>query len=842
MECNETEVEKDDDRQYNSCNKSNLNTNDIVYNSNKINTLYDKKLINKTSINNNTKSTIYENNKYNKEPYILLQEKRIGGLVYSMQKLPRDIPNGQTIPEENIKKNEEYIQNMNKIERINIFNTIKEGPYIPIYIENVDGISLISKKKYKKIKQLPSFILSCNKTKRIELPYERIQKQVKQDGNKTNWYNLYAFSPRIINIKQSSMHAVTRAVYQQYLEQYYQDSTDINRYDWNIAWIDRYNIDFLCTLKRYQKINYIPGIEQLSKKRNLVRIVHHMPDTLAPYYTFIPNSWDLPRLQNEFIKYHKDITIKKSPTYIIKPGASCQGSGIYLLQDPQEYLTSNTISINCVISTYIDKPLQINGLKFDLRIYVQITSTEPLRVYIFEEGFARFCTEKYEYPNKDNLKNIYSHLTNYTINKYNAKADNKDDVIGSKDDENKENMNDNDNIDNNNTNTNDIKKETKQNALKWSFSKLNEYLCKEYGYEKVVNIWDNIHEIIIKTIQLTVPVMRVTYNTIFKNNDTGKGHCFQLIGFDIMIDENLKPWQIEVNRNPALHCDTEIDQLVKTMMIGQLFLLIDPQNSVRPTNIKYGKTIYEDILKKNFYNDINDLPYSKMEFEIQYRQYYEDMMISLLQAITKYNQYIDIKINNTINNPVKDASIKYQNTTTKFTNILYSGQIPYYTNNWYRQYPHTTGTDYIYPSKEYIPQNFLELINEGRDKNLLPDSITYNNLLQVQPIQTRVCMEKDHDLQYNSQINDIEKYNSTFNVLLLKESIPLYIGQNRSQSRTAQNNNRKNIKAIQKSQILSSTPSSPSSPSSSTTNSTIIIGDESSDINCRDIHHHLILK
>ena len=59
-------------------------------------------------------------------------------------------------------------------------------------------------------------------------------------------------------------------------------------------------------------------------------------------------------------------------------------------------------------------PLLIDGYKWDLRIYVAITSINPLRIYIYEEGLVRFASEKYD---TSDLKNVFSHLTNYSINK-----------------------------------------------------------------------------------------------------------------------------------------------------------------------------------------------------------------------------------------------------------------------------------------------------------------------------------------------------------------------------------------------------------------------------------------
>ena len=47
-----------------------------------------------------------------------------------------------------------------------------------------------------------------------------------------------------------------------------------------------------------------------------------------------------------------------------------------------------------VTSRYLAKPFLINGSKFDLRIYVYVTSYDPLRIYVFEDGLVRFATCK----------------------------------------------------------------------------------------------------------------------------------------------------------------------------------------------------------------------------------------------------------------------------------------------------------------------------------------------------------------------------------------------------------------------------------------------------------------
>jgi hypothetical protein len=65
-----------------------------------------------------------------------------------------------------------------------------------------------------------------------------------------------------------------------------------------------------------------------------------------------------------------------------------------------------------VVSKYISNPLLVSGYKFDLRLYVVVTSIDPLRIYIYNEGLVRFASEPYTADGSQ-----FSHLTNYSINK-----------------------------------------------------------------------------------------------------------------------------------------------------------------------------------------------------------------------------------------------------------------------------------------------------------------------------------------------------------------------------------------------------------------------------------------
>lgn len=100
----------------------------------------------------------------------------------------------------------------------------------------------------------------------------------------------------------------------------------------------------------------------------------------------------------------------------MKPAAAACGRGIKMVakdtkvRNKKEYL----------ISQYVSNPHLINNLKYDLRVYVLVTSYDPLRIYLFEDGLVRFATHEYNCKHKDITKR-FVHLTNFSVNKHSKK-------------------------------------------------------------------------------------------------------------------------------------------------------------------------------------------------------------------------------------------------------------------------------------------------------------------------------------------------------------------------------------------------------------------------------------
>lgn len=52
--------------------------------------------------------------------------------------------------------------------------------------------------------------------------------------------------------------------------------------------------------------------------------------------------------------------------------------------------------------------------------------------------------------------------------------------------------------------------------------------------------------------------------------------CFEVLGFDIILNDTLKPLLLEVNHTPSFNIDTELDKQVKSALIADTLRMVHP--------------------------------------------------------------------------------------------------------------------------------------------------------------------------------------------------------------------------------------------------------------------------
>ncbi len=118
-----------------------------------------------------------------------------------------------------------------------------------------------------------------------------------------------------------------------------------------------------------------------------------MGSKVRSLYDFLPMTFILPqqymKFMEMFTKYYELEGDKN--IWIMKPSAKSRGRGIQLVNQ----ISQVAYQASVVLQRYIKNPLLIRGYKFDLRIYVLLTSIKPLEIYLYKEGFARFSTETF---------------------------------------------------------------------------------------------------------------------------------------------------------------------------------------------------------------------------------------------------------------------------------------------------------------------------------------------------------------------------------------------------------------------------------------------------------------
>ncbi|CAE7892619.1 pntB [Symbiodinium sp. KB8] len=407
---------------------------------------------------------------------------------------------------------------------------------------------------------------------------------------------------------------------------------------WTLLWSGTPKPEALREFQPFQKTNHFPASNHLGRKdllwRNIRLMQQRFPDGR---FDITPQTFLVPSHFKFWVAAREG---DPKALWIWKPCNSSCGRGIKLLpRNVSAKVQAKLESKNGVIQRYIERPLLINGYKFDLRLYVVVTSFDPLKVYLFHEGLVRLATERYTLSSKT-LRRRTMHLTNYAVNKNSAAYVRNCDsqatsVCGSElrrelqhspspDPEEEPDAEDDaatydgtDEADltdvfNSEEEAEDPVDETpKASAVgeyglarfmsapasmtivsgekatgdgrstsKWSLKDLREHFDAEgIDYDMVMS---QIKDTIIKTlIAAETPIVSAWHNGA---NYRGANRswrpvgpnqtCFELFGFDVLLDETLRPWLLEVNTCPSLSSSSPLDKRLKTQLVADMLTLV----------------------------------------------------------------------------------------------------------------------------------------------------------------------------------------------------------------------------------------------------------------------------
>ncbi|KAM9386324.1 tubulin polyglutamylase TTLL7 [Pholidichthys leucotaenia] len=321
----------------------------------------------------------------------------------------------------------------------------------------------------------------------------------------------------------------------------------------NLIWNDSaVQHEKIAELRNYQRINHFPGMGEICRKDCLARNMSKMIKSQPQEYSFIPKTWIFPAEYTQFQNYVKELRRKrKQKTFIVKPANGAMGHGISLIRNCEKLPAQE----HFIVQEYLDKPFLMEGYKFDLRIYILVTSCDPLRIFLYNDGLVRMGTEKYHTPNEANLSQLYMHLTNYSVNKHNENFE---------------------------------RDETVDKGSKRSINWFTEFL-RTNDYD-VAKFWGDVSELVVKTLIVAEPHVLHAYRMCRPGQPPGSDSvCFEVLGFDIILDRKLKPWLLEINRAPSFGTDQKIDYDVKKGVLLNALNLLNIRASDKKRNLAQQK-------------------------------------------------------------------------------------------------------------------------------------------------------------------------------------------------------------------------------------------------------------
>lgn len=408
--------------------------------------------------------------------------------------------------------------------------------------------------------------------------------------------------------------------------------------EWSLLWSGKHlPLGFYRSniMSPHQRVNMFPSAFECTKKDALSRNLNRMAQIHGKrHFKFATESYTLPKEREGLLE-----AMTNTPgAWIVKPAGSSQGKGIYIIEGasasspsvspspPRKGGTSGasggnsvrrkrnkvlralpTIELakqlpdcsnakdNFVVERYIHSPYLIDARKFDLRLYVVVTSFEPLKVYIHGEGLIRLASCEYSTAS-GSFGDRYSHLTNYSINKNHAAGSASSAGVGAGSTpvgsgraaagagasvpstptaaDHDHTVGESQSHSDGETEVEGSEKEGGgELGIKLRLAELGPRMG--IGEEEQGTLWAKIDDLVIKTFISIESKVCVAMRTHCPLPEA----CFELFGFDVLIDTELNPWLMEVNFAPSLAADTPLDFEVKSAVLADTFTLCGVRKS-----------------------------------------------------------------------------------------------------------------------------------------------------------------------------------------------------------------------------------------------------------------------
>ncbi|MGM0521776.1 MAG: PqqD family peptide modification chaperone [Pseudomonadota bacterium] len=257
-----------------------------------------------------------------------------------------------------------------------------------------------------------------------------------------------------------------------------------------------------------RRMNHIPGNAALTVKSRLHESLSALRERAVCHYgaghphtqrlDFFPRAYEMP---HDYPTLVEDAEAHPEKRWILKPTNASKGQGVRVLRDPQ----AAPLSPNWLVQEYIGNPHTIRGHKYVLRLYMLIAGIDPLRIYLYRQGFAKLASAPWD---PDDVDNVYSQLTNPDINARNQEAE-----------------------------------------VPVEFIDLDRYRAwlREQGHDDGA-LFAKLDDLAALTALSGVEAMRA------RSREAGADPrgCYELIGLDCLVDDALKPWILECNLSPSL--------------------------------------------------------------------------------------------------------------------------------------------------------------------------------------------------------------------------------------------------------------------------------------------------